>query len=499
MMSRLLPQSLILSALSKSSSKTFESYIVTSLFHFVNKLLLLFTDLLRASSLIKILIPLPWKSITIILFVISLAIVPGYDAQQFSFWKYNLAETSTNSQALQIGIVLFLILLILLFVMLLAQYKKKPVTLPFLRIEILLLFFLAAAEISTIFSFNIHNSAVWLIKLLRGLVVYYIFSRLLLERKHIMHIVYAFMFILLFEGVLAGLQFLQGGLLGLPIESQSKIADVRQVLLPISGTSYFRIMGTLPSPSGLANYICLLLPITITYAFSRSLMLRRISYITIVVSFATLILTLSRWGAIASVLTFLLTILLMRRYMSVRLKNLLRAYIFILIPFLILLWLNPVIKERFLEFSLNDASLNVRIPLAIESLYILQNNPILGVGGNNFVHYLVNYDVTEALVSETFPAPVHNFYLLLANETGLLGLMIFSLIFFEVVKNFLKRIRNMENEEKRMAIALFASLVSFLLYGLWEQRTINDHMAILFWMELGILVNLMYFRNRIAP
>lgn len=76
-----------------------------------------------------------------------------------------------------------------------------------------------------------------------------------------------------------------------------------------------------------------------------------------------------------------------------------------------------------------------RILLAKASLEVFSQRPILGVGLNNF---LTQLPTTEAFNKILIIQPVHNIYLLVLAETGILGLLpVFILLIL-----FLKNIKN---------------------------------------------------------
>jgi O-antigen ligase len=85
---------------------------------------------------------------------------------------------------------------------------------------------------------------------------------------------------------------------------------------------------------------------------------------------------------------------------------------------------------------LEKQSVNQRISQAEQAIDLISANPVLGTGFNNYTLRL----------KQLFPQapafdlqPVHNIYLLLAGETGLVGLILFLLAIFAILWLAIKR------------------------------------------------------------
>lgn len=496
----LISKSSILSLWFTSKNKIYESYITNTLLRVIyigsNRLLPLFPKVFHKSIIGNKLNLISWKTILLFLFIASLALVPGYDTQTDIFLKTTFAESTANKQAFYLGIILSILILLPLFFIIVSEYKKLRVKIVFLRLELLLLIFFIITEISTISSYDVENSVNWIFKILRSLLIYYIFSRIILERKLYSYIFYAFIFIIILEGIIGFLQFLSGGLIGIPIENLDKIAETKKIVLNIDGTSYFRTAGTFNHPNALSGFIAVLLPLTIIMSLKPNPLIKFLALTTTVIGLATIILSLSRWSLITALFALCFTSLLINKYSGFKFSKVLgnlKKYIIIILTIIFIIFLNPIFINRFFEFSTSDLSLRVRTNLITESFFVIGNNPLLGIGGNNFVNFLVNYDATEYSVSNVFPAVVHNTYFLIASEIGIIGLLIFSFILVDITLKFFEKISYMSISQKLYSIGLYASIITFLFNGLWERKPINDHGAIFFWFALGFLVNLLYF------
>jgi len=87
--------------------------------------------------------------------------------------------------------------------------------------------------------------------------------------------------------------------------------------------------------------------------------------------------------------------------------------------------------------SLSDESVVRRITLNNIAISLWQQSPVVGIGLGNF---LVALPQSAAGRQINFLQPVHNIYLLLLSETGLLGLCLFITAIWLRVKNMIRHI-----------------------------------------------------------
>ncbi len=95
-----------------------------------------------------------------------------------------------------------------------------------------------------------------------------------------------------------------------------------------------------------------------------------------------------------------------------------------------------------------------RVQLIQASLEMIKSNPILGVGLNNFIVRLPEYWQSGQI---RFLQPVHNIYLLILAETGLVGLAIFLWFLFLTFRRLFP-----------VYCLLFAALTAILLLGVFD-------------------------------
>lgn len=437
------------------------------------------------------------KSLIVPLFIISLVLLPGFDTTAYTFKRNILSESVANRTMFFLGIIVFLILLTPLFFLAIKEAAKRQGKLIFYRIDIILAIFLIIASFSVINSFNINASFSWLLKFVRSVTVYFIFSRLVFDRKQILYLFYTVIGIVFFEGALTVLQFLRGGILGVPFENVDKLKTTESLIFKINESSAFRAVGTLHQPNVLATLLAILLPLTAVFVINKSLILKILSYAALGLCLVLPIVLLSRWGIITAFFAFFLTVFLLHRYTKrISIIPHIKRFLFLIVLLIVIILLNPAIQNRFLEFSPDDRSFQARTELISEAVYIIQTNPLPGVGGGAFSYYLVNYDFTESGISTQFPAPVHNTYLLIASELGLPGLFVLLLLMAEIIRLFLTAIKNFKTNERIVIILLFSSIATFFFNGLWEPISLTKHIDLFFFVILGIFVNIIHSRMK---
>ena len=79
--------------------------------------------------------------------------------------------------------------------------------------------------------------------------------------------------------------------------------------------------------------------------------------------------------------------------------------------------------SRFTNINIHDEAVTQRAVLVGASIKMVQSSPLLGVGLGNFLPTLAA--IQKPLTASTYLQPVHNIFLLVAAETGLIGLSIF--------------------------------------------------------------------------
>ena len=94
-------------------------------------------------------------------------------------------------------------------------------------------------------------------------------------------------------------------------------------------------------------------------------------------------------------------------------------------------WLSPL-RFRFFDIKTTDESVVKRQELINDSFTMIKSNPIFGVGLNNFLVELPS--VHKQTNNVFYLQPVHNIYLLILTQTGMIGLAFFTWFIFKTFK-----------------------------------------------------------------
>jgi len=227
------------------------------------------------------------------------------------------------------------------------------------------------------------------------------------------------------------------------------------------GHFLLRPYATFSHPNALAGFILAAFILSTPFVYKKNKLF--FFFYFLLFSF-TLFLSFSRSSWLAGLLIILL--------LTARLKRL-RIMFFGLTIFLLIVLLanSPIFSEE---------SFSQRIELNKISLHLIKQNPIIGVGLNNFVVHLPKFQQGKILWLQ----PVHNIYLLIASETGLMGLLIFLWFLISTFKKLTAHLLAGKVDGYQLAIALIAILFTGFFDHYWLTLQQNQ---MLFALVLGLI------------
>jgi putative inorganic carbon (hco3(-)) transporter len=228
--------------------------------------------------------------------------------------------------------------------------------------------------------------------------------------------------------------------------------------------SFLRVGGTIGWTTVFAQYLCLLIPLSLVKLVSSSAWRSTLGCsICVILSMTSLVFTLSRSGWVSLAIGLAVTGILLYRHSSKEIRGRLRlASSGVLILFLLFF---PIMKERI--SSDDSGSSMARLPMMRVAWSIIQENPIFGAGLNTYSEIMHRYD-TEHLISG-FEYPVHNLYLFIAAETGVPGLLFFLLFVISIVIGLLKMPGKATDYISGISIGLLGGMVANMSHGFVEQ------------------------------
>lgn len=196
----------------------------------------------------------------------------------------------------------------------------------------------------------------------------------------------------------------------------------------IAGQLILRPYGTFPHPNVLAGYLVIVMTIVISMKYKVVSIKGVVLRLGLILATIALFLTLSRVAILLWV--GILLFVFIQRYAKIIVKKRLFVATFIVGGFLIALvsLFFPLILSRFFSTSLSDESVVLREKLANDAIRMMLSSPFIGVGLHNFLVMLPGFDHAGHTVFTI--QPVHNIFLLLGAETGIVGLLLLAVFVF---------------------------------------------------------------------
>lgn len=264
----------------------------------------------------------------------------------------------------------------------------------------------------------------------------------------------------IYSAALAILQFTSqhsiGGILYFLGERAFSAATPGIATSPLWGNLVLRPYATFPHPNVLAGYIVAIIP------FIAIRPRRWLSFSALVTGLLALMISLSRSAWVIAVLGFGALVFWHLK------KNKIYQHVTILALLGLLVFFLPLIIDRFGALgSLDKESYLIREDLMQGALQIIREHPVIGAGLGNFITTRSDLDLRGKTIAHL--QPVHNIYLLLAAEVGLIGLLIFLLFIFTTIRRllFIGRL------DKPKVFAIILSLTSLLLLGLTDHYVVT--------------------------
>jgi O-antigen ligase len=258
-------------------------------------------------------------------------------------------------------------------------------------------------------------------------------------------------------------------LLGLVVESLLMLLLLKVGTLPVSWlrtridvpTDPFepaRVAGTIGSANSAAAYLGVLILFALSVLFSRiSPMLKAFAGVALALGTICLIATFSRGGLLA---TGICSLLLLAFLAGASRKNFNKIVVAIVLLGSIGFCLRKQISERFVQDDRGSAY--SRIPLMKLAFRMIEDHPILGVGSNNFgaaMDKYVNSDFRNG-----FLYAVHNQYLLIWAETGVVGVLSFLWFLTSSIRQGVRCWRQHDPVLSPLALGLSMGLVAFMIH-----------------------------------
>jgi O-antigen ligase len=201
-----------------------------------------------------------------------------------------------------------------------------------------------------------------------------------------------------------------------------------------------------------------------------------------------LILTYSRggWLAFGLMLLILLPLMASRRFGAASISVVKKVAVLVV---LLVALAAPLYGNVYTRLTEDDqGSARSRVPMMGVAWRIIQDNPLFGVGLGNYENVMDRYDQGPERAHQSFPWPVHNIYLNITAEVGLVGGVCFLFIAGLALWQGVRAMRTPDSFVRAAAIGLVTGLVGYLLVGVKELGPLGAAQHRFFWLAAGLLV-----------
>lgn len=215
--------------------------------------------------------------------------------------------------------------------------------------------------------------------------------------------------------IIGVLQFITGktigGLLYYLGERNFNILTPGISLVQIFGIDHLRAYSVFPHPNALAGFIGLAILYLINDNFNRFALI----YTSVLV--LAFVLTFSLSGYLAFCFCLLLILINKKNIFFTQVSAL------VIITSLIVSLLTPIIASKVLsQVNVLPSNVSERLYLAVTGIKMIEQKYMFGVGINNFIPNIQSYVFGQE--SPVLLQPVHNVFLLILSELGIVGLLI---------------------------------------------------------------------------
>jgi O-antigen ligase len=140
-----------------------------------------------------------------------------------------------------------------------------------------------------------------------------------------------------------------------------------------------------------------------------------------------------------------------------------------------------------------------RLPQFEVAYNIIKDNPLVGVGINNYTEIMDDYDTTEEGVRSLTRHPVHNIFLHIAAEMGVFGLAAFFWLISAIFVEGMKHIISNEDFTAYAIIGMLGGIIAFLIHGLVDTASLGSKLYMFVWFFAGIIIGISQIRHATTP
>ena len=375
-------------------------------------------------------------------------------------------------------------LLALFLLYLLEDFKHRRLLFFNGTVERCLLLFAFVGAFSILNAANAGFVVLEVTRALKMIVLLYCAQRFIRSRREVNLVFYLLLFNVVTQSLLGLAQLALGRSLGLFILGE---ADALWIDTAVEGT-ISRVGGTLGHANSLAQFLEMILPLLLSLVMARGVSGRKrlLSLAAFLPGLVALLFTFSRsaWGALLVAALWVVVYHFRHLRFSVRQVATAAAGGLASLVALAVFW-EPTYRRLTASSS---ASFTYRQNLIVIATNMIKAHPWIGIGLNNFVLVMADYDPFG--VTERHLAPAHNIYYLTAAEAGILGLLAFLWLLLGIFTEGWPALKADDAFLSSLAAGILAGLVAALVHGTLGWLWRYDVIYIAFWFLVGYLLSI---------
>lgn len=341
---------------------------------------------------------------------------------------------------------------IILFIYLFNKLRKRELTILKSPIDIVLYGFIAWYVITTILSDNpiqgFRNSALFY----SSIVLFYL-GRTIFKEDDGLSLPKLSTYILMFTSIYGIAQFYGVYLLRVPNNAP--------------------IISFFGNPNFAANFTIINMPLVVIYAFFKPF----ISLTVFALSYTSLIMFGTRGALIGFIISIILTLYLLKKENNIK-KLILYILIIIVVVSILYYTPNPINTRKaslwtklsqtkeFLTTPREEGSIKARFTFWKVALYMAKKYPLKGVGPGRFGYWYPFYQKTFIKDHAYNAKRVHNEYLQVLAETGIIGFTLFILFLLLLFRIGISEI--LKNPSNKVLIGVYAGIIAFCIHALFS-------------------------------
>ena len=372
---------------------------------------------------------------------------------------------------------------ILVAILLLTQLARDPVHRTYFQsypaITIPALTWIAFSALSALSARDVDLVAIQVGQMIKLFMFYIVIANSIRDEDDIKWLVWALISGAAFQGLLGIYQVAAGSSLGLSFLGEA------------SELFHGRAQGTIGHPNGYGAYLSGVMPLALALLFVKVPARHKIlATASLCVSGLGLLLCLSRGGWVSFIAAFAMVLTFVFKRHRPTLKTLVGVSLTLVVFFLLLFSQRDRITDRLTSSQAVDSALS-RISLAKGAFAMLSDYPVTGVGLNNYSLFMPKYDAFD-FARENQIVIVHNVYLLVAAETGIIGVACFLWLFATLFFKTLQIIRKSQNDVIWLVgVGAFSAFTALAVHSLADYDMIaNVTIFRLFWLFAAVVAGL---------